>query len=137
MPRLNLPTTWTLRLLDGPDEVPKDIRNREILATVPGCVHTDLLDANLIPDPYLGTNESDLQWIGLCSWEYSAAFHVEYDLLAYERVDLACDGLDTIAAVILNGDTLARTENMHVRYRWDVRSRLRIGENQIDIGRYV
>ena len=133
MPRLNLPTTWTLRLLDGPDEVPKDIRNREILATVPGCVHTDLLDANLIPDPYLGTNESDLQWIGLCSWEYSAAFHVENDLLAYERVDLACDGLDTIAAVILNGDTLARTENMHVRYRWDVRSRLRIGENQIAI----
>ena len=26
-------------------------------AQVPGCVHTDLYDNNLIPDPFYGTNE--------------------------------------------------------------------------------
>lgn len=32
-------------------------------ATVPGCVHRDLLRHELIPDPFYGTNELDLQWI--------------------------------------------------------------------------
>ncbi len=29
-------------------------------ATVPGCVHTDLLAAGLIPDPYLNANELEV-----------------------------------------------------------------------------
>ena len=33
-------------------------------ATVPGTVHTDLLAAGKIPDPFYGDNEKDLQWIG-------------------------------------------------------------------------
>ena len=34
-------------------------------ATVPGSVHTDLLAAGCIPDPYLDDNERLLAWIGL------------------------------------------------------------------------
>lgn len=34
-------------------------------ASMPGTVHTDLLAHNLIPDPYVGAPEADLQWIGL------------------------------------------------------------------------
>ena len=32
-------------------------------ATVPGVIHTDLLQNKLIPDPFWETNELDLQWI--------------------------------------------------------------------------
>jgi beta-mannosidase len=45
---------WTVRRVDGVDEIP---------ATVPGCVHTDLLAAGLIPDPFLDANESLVQWV--------------------------------------------------------------------------
>ena len=42
---------WELRAVGGPpgfgDWIP---------ATVPGCVHTDLLRAGKIPDPFAGTN---------------------------------------------------------------------------------
>jgi beta-galactosidase/beta-glucuronidase len=31
-------------------------------ASVPGCVHTDLMKNNLIPDPFFGTNEAKVQW---------------------------------------------------------------------------
>ncbi len=31
---------------------------RDVPATVPGCVHTDLLAAGLIPDPFRDDNES-------------------------------------------------------------------------------
>ncbi len=50
---------------------PRTSAGIEIAATVPGCVHTDLLRAGLIPDPYLDDNESALAWIGLVDWEYS------------------------------------------------------------------
>ncbi len=32
-------------------------------ASVPGCVHTDLLDNKLIDDPFYRDNEQKLQWI--------------------------------------------------------------------------
>jgi beta-mannosidase len=46
---------WTLRPVAGtvPDEV---AAAGGVPATVPGSVHTDLLAAGLIPDPYLDTN---------------------------------------------------------------------------------
>ena len=45
-------------------------------ATVPGCVHTDLLRAGRIPDPFYGNNELSLQWIEARDWEYRAFFKV-------------------------------------------------------------
>ena len=50
---------WTLRPLEGP--VPPGLADRAVPATVPGCVHTDLLAAGLIPDPYLDENERLLE----------------------------------------------------------------------------
>ena len=37
-------------------------------AVVPGCVHRDLRRHDLIPDPFFGTNELDLQWIEDRDW---------------------------------------------------------------------
>ena len=41
---------WTLRAVSGP--VPAAIADNAIPATVPGCVHTDLLAAGVIADPF-------------------------------------------------------------------------------------
>ncbi|MET7424845.1 glycoside hydrolase family 2 protein [Dactylosporangium sp. NPDC005555] len=89
-----------------------------IPATVPGSVHTDLLAAGLIDDPYLDDNETRLGWIGRTDWTYATSFDWAPD--GADRVDLVFDGLDTIAAVELNGTLLGRTANMHRRYRFDV-----------------
>ena len=69
-------------------------------ATVPGCVHRDLRRHGLIPDPFFGTNELELQWIEQHDWEYRAVFTVTAALLAEDEVDLVCDGLDTLATVL-------------------------------------
>src|SRR6185503_8998204 len=89
-----------------------------IPATVPGSVHTDLLAAGLIPDPYLDDNERRLAWIGLADWCYETS--VSWQPAGHERVELVFDGLDTVADVRLNGQTVARTANMHRTYRVDV-----------------
>ena len=48
-------------------------------------------------------------------------------------MDLVADGLDTIATVRLNGALVARTENMFIGFRWDVRPLLRRGRNTLSI----
>lgn len=64
---------WTLRAVTGP-QVPPETEGRIVPATVPGCVHTDLLAAGLIPDPYLDDNETRLAWIGHTDWVYETTF---------------------------------------------------------------
>lgn len=100
-------------------------------AVVPGCVHRDLLRHKLIPDPFWGTNELELQWIDEHDWEYRATFRVAAGVLAEEVVELVADGLDTVATVVLNGTEVARTENMFAGYRWDVKPLLRAGRNEL------
>jgi beta-mannosidase len=56
---------------DGHGEgVPAAVRARPVPASVPGWVHTDLLAAGLVPDPYLDDNEARLGWIGHTDWLY-------------------------------------------------------------------
>ena len=45
-------------------------RRPSVPATVPGTVHTDLLAAGLIPDPYLDENEAAVHGSGGPSWRY-------------------------------------------------------------------
>jgi beta-galactosidase/beta-glucuronidase len=42
-----------------------------------------------------------------------------------EKVFPVCDGLDTLATVVLNGHELGHADNMFRQYRWDVRPLLR------------
>ncbi|MEU9088567.1 glycoside hydrolase family 2 protein [Streptomyces sp. NPDC048428] len=97
---------WTLRH----DEA-------RIPASVPGCVHTDLHAAGIIPDPYLGLNETEVAWVGRRSWSYVR--DLAYDS-GHERTDLVFDGLDTAATITLGGRMLGSTRNMHRGHRFDV-----------------
>ena len=45
-------------------------------AKVPGCIHTDLLAAGKIPDPFFRDNENAVQWIGETNWTYRRTFEV-------------------------------------------------------------
>ncbi|MFI6574319.1 glycoside hydrolase family 2 protein [Nocardiopsis sp. NPDC050513] len=98
-------------------------------ATVPGCVHTDLLAAGEIDDPHADDNETRLGWIGRTDWVYTRSLAREAGLLARrgevsgrgeERVDLVCEGLDTVATVRVAGRDVGRAENAHRVHRFDV-----------------
>ncbi|GAA4200528.1 glycoside hydrolase family 2 protein [Microbispora amethystogenes] len=108
-------------------------------ASVPGCVHTDLLAAGLIEDPYLDDNEEGLTWIGRTAWAYETTFTWEPggesggDGAGDDRADLVCAGLDTVATLVLNGVEIGRTANMHRSYRFPVRHLLQAGDNTLRI----
>jgi len=115
------------------DEVPETVRDRDIPATVPGCVHTDLLAAGLIEDPYLDRNEEKVQWIGRTDWRYQCTFDAPANWQEQERVDLVCEGLDTIATVELNGQRVGETANMHHPHRFNIKALLRPQGNTLSI----
>ncbi|MEM7111802.1 MAG: glycoside hydrolase family 2 protein [Chloroflexota bacterium] len=98
-------------------------------ATVPGTVHTDLLTAGEIPDPFYRTNEKDLFWIGESDWSYRRTFEVSETFLAQTHILLRCDGLDTLATISLNGIELGQTDNQFRTYEFDAKPHLRVGDN--------
>ncbi len=91
MPRLSLATGapgvtgWNLRLVPDDEEsnpsdypAPPGAPNPvpDVTITVPGDVHSALIDAGQIPDPYYGKNELDVQWVGQREWIVKAEFDV-------------------------------------------------------------
>lgn len=83
-------------------------------AEVPGNVHLDLLRHDLIPDPFVATNEGNVQWVEERNWHYRRPIAPPD-----EAGDWALEflGLDTYATVLLNGDTLLQADNMHRSWR--------------------
>jgi beta-mannosidase len=102
-------------------------------AKVPGCVHTDLMRNNLIPDPFLGDNESKVQWIGDIGWEYKKTFIVSDTLFRFPQLELVCKGLDTYANVYLNDSLVIVADNMFREWVADIHPYLRIGMNTLRI----
>lgn len=109
---------WTVEPVAGPipNHFPAQVR-----AEVPGTVHTDLLRAGLIEDPYLDANENRLRWMHDVDWRYQTRLTIPA-AAKRERVDLVLDGVDTVSSISLGGRELGQTANMHRSYRFDVRS---------------
>ncbi len=104
---IDLSGAWTLR--SGSESLP---------ATVPGCVHTDLLSAGRLVDPFLGENEKAVAWVGRRDWTYER--EISWDGEKPERIELVFEGLDTVADIWLGDVKLGSTRNMHRSYRFDV-----------------
>ena len=88
-------------------------------ATVPGCVHTDLLAAGLIPDPVLGRNEQLLGWVGEADWTYRTRVRRPTSRRTSGSTWCAT-GSTPSPSSSLNGSPVGATKNMHRSYRFDV-----------------
>ncbi|XP_069782178.1 beta-mannosidase isoform X2 [Narcine bancroftii] len=88
-------------------------------ATVPGTVHSALLSSGVIWDPYYRFNDEAYRWIVLDNWTYSRTFTLPPDMRTLKRVNLVCDGLDTVATILINNVTLGTSNNMFRRYTFD------------------
>ncbi|XP_055970074.1 beta-mannosidase [Sorex fumeus] len=119
----SLAGTWTLRSANGSVELP---------AAVPGCVHTALWRRGLTQDPYYRFNDLESRWIALDSWTYSRAFTLPAELRKWKNIYLIFEGVDTVAQIVLNNVTLGKTDNMFVRYSFDVSGVVR-AENWLEV----
>lgn len=101
--------------------------------SVPCDNYTQLLNAGVIPDPYYGTNEKDVQWIGDEDWAYERKFTIDADDLNARKIVLSCDSLDTLCEVFVNGKYAGSGENAFIRYDFDIKKLVSEGENTVKI----
>ncbi|KAI9341681.1 glycoside hydrolase superfamily [Obelidium mucronatum] len=88
-------------------------------ASFPTDVFTDLHAAGVIPDPLTNTTTNTLD-VEERLWKYECRFDIN-DHQIMNTVNkvfvLACDGLDSVATVFLNGHLVASSQNMYVPLR--------------------
>ncbi|KAG8519394.1 Beta-mannosidase, partial [Galemys pyrenaicus] len=149
--RLSLRGSWTVRGGNG---------SLALAGEVPGCVHTALLRRGLIqvrarvqtglgPGPgwesrrrlplrkaraSWGARFNDLKyrWISWNNWTYSKEFKIPFNISEWQKVVMIFEGVDTVSKILLNNVTVGRTDNMFVRYSFDV-TRLLRAENRVEL----
>lgn len=124
MERISLNGAWRMRA--GDSQIWHE-------ASVPGSVYADLMRDGSMQDPFWRENELEAFELLRKDYEYRRSFTLEAGALTAKRVELCCEGLDTLATVVLNGQTVGRADNMHVTWRWNVKPLLRAGENELSI----
>lgn len=102
-------------------------------ASVPGTVHTDLLAAGVIEDPFYRDNELKLQWIDKKDWIYKTIIKVDDKELDKNRIEILFEGLDTYADVYLNDSKIISADNMFRTWRADVKQVLKSGDNELKV----
>ncbi len=122
---LDLSGQWRL---DGTNEQGAEF---SCAATVPGDVHSALFAAGLMPDPFWGRNERDVQWVAQHDWTFSREFDVPEDFLAHASLILRLEDCDTFATVFVNDVEIGETRDRFMRWDFDVRDALRPGRNEI------
>lgn len=114
---------WSLTSPDGDQHVP---------FTVPGDVHSALLAAGLIDDPYYRDNELKVDWVNQSEWIIERVFEVsEGDLLLKSL--LVLDQVDCIADISINNSLVGSVQSQFIRYVFDVQPQLKVGLNSIKV----
>lgn len=101
-----------------------------LLACVPGCVHSDLINAGIIKELFYRDNAKKYDWIEKEDFSYVCEFNVE---TLQKNAYLEFDGLDTYCSVFLNDKLLGECDDMFIAYEFSVDGILKQGENRLEI----
>lgn len=94
-------------------------------ATVPGNIFTDLLNNELIEDPFIKNNEEKVQWVSDSTWVYQTNFTVGFTLINKDHIQLHFEGLDTYSKVYLNNTLILSSKNAFRHYHIPIKSLLK------------
>ncbi|WP_102408626.1 beta-mannosidase [Parabacteroides bouchesdurhonensis] len=115
---------WTFKQVRGNNWYP---------ATVPGVVQTDLMNNQIIEDPFYRLNERGIQWVDKEDWEYKTTLNVSPDIFDKDNIELDFKGLDTYADVYLNDSCILKADNMFREWKVSVKSLLKKEGNELRI----
>ena len=98
-----------------------------------GSVQELLVEAGELPDPFYETNEKLFQWIEDYTWEFTSEFTVSGEMLLDEFVELKFPGIDTYGEIFLNNQRIGFAENAFKPYYFEVKDKLKIGQNKLKV----
>lgn len=102
-------------------------------ATVPGGVHSDLMNAGLIENPYIERNSLKCEWVEHRWWMYETHYSPDPELRG-KRLMLIFKGIDYKAHFYLNGQILGTHEGMYTPASFDITGKLDFdGANTLNV----
>ena len=122
-----------MKSLNGKWEFRQSQKTDWQIATVPGCNFLDLMDNSQIPDPFIGLNEKEVEWVGEADFEYRKSFELNEEELSSDEIILVAKQLDTICDVYINDSLAFSSNNCFVEQNYDIKPLSKIGENEIRI----
>jgi beta-mannosidase len=123
----------TLVPLTGNGWTITDNQSYSVQGTIPGTIHTILLAANKIPEPYWGYNDINLRHLIYTSWTFRKKFSLIDDFLASTQFTLHFDQIDTVANITLNGCFIGHTNSMFIAYTFNVMRSCLQSNNELQI----
>jgi beta-mannosidase len=94
----------------------------QVTGTVPGTIHTILLSAKIIDEPYWGFGDITMRNLVYQSWTFTKNFSLQADFLNSTQFMLHFDQIDTVSNITLNGCFLGNTNSMFFAYTFNVLS---------------
>ena len=119
--------------LTGDDWVITDYTNYTVQGSVPGSIHTILLAAGEIPDPYLGENDVNLRDLVKRDWTFMKNFTLTPDILEANETNIHLEQIDTVANITINKCPIGQMSNMFRQYVFPVPQTCLRAENLIEI----
>jgi beta-mannosidase len=123
----------TIIPLTGNDWFISNNQSHSVQGQVPGTIHTILLAANQITEPFYGYNDIIERYLVYSSWTFTKNFSLSNDFLALAQFTLNFDQIDTVANITLNGCFLGQTNNMFLPYSFNVTKSCLQSNNQLRI----
>jgi beta-mannosidase len=106
--------------LTGNDWLVSNGQTLQATGTVPGTIHTILLSAKIIDEPYWGFGDTTLRSLVYQSWTFTKNFSLQADFLNLIQFTIHFDQIDTVSNVTLNECFLGNTNSMFLAYTFNV-----------------
>ncbi|WP_232772546.1 beta-mannosidase [Psychromonas sp. Urea-02u-13] len=131
MMHISLNGQWSVDCINTDEVSKKEINNLAI--TLPGDIHSALIDAGKMESPYWATNEKQVQWVGESEWLLHRNFELSQAQCDVASLDLSIEYLDTIAEIKINNHVIATSRNMFVALKLNILPFINVGSNRIEI----
>ena len=122
-----------LNTLNGRWNLSGNYSDKEINCSIsiPGDIHSSLLENKIIVNPFYGFNEQKSLWVGQTDWTITRDF--EYKKIKNTRTIIELTQADTFFTLFINEKKVGCGQNQFARYRFDITDYLENGKNTISI----
>ena len=104
-----------------------------IPASVPGDITVDLFKAGLVSDPYFSDNYKESEWVGRTDFTYQLQIDITQEMLDEDVIDIIFKGIDLFSDIYINGVFLGHTQNMFLKYVFDIKPFVKLGKNLLEV----
>ena len=118
--------SWSVRNANGSVVV----RDR---CTVPGDIYGDLMNNDLIGNPFYRYGDEVYRWIAYDNWTYTNTVSLPSHLVNGKKLVLVVEGMQVVSEIFINGFKVGNTTDEFQRYDFDVTEAARANSSHVSV----